>query len=99
MTPAAVAGAVAMLNDPEGTARIQGDITLIEGMQTSSFRTATHYVVGDLPLWLWPQRWLANRPERAVALVIGCAGLVSLPLFWMVRRRAAVRLRSRTPKQ
>jgi cellulose synthase (UDP-forming) len=98
MTPAAVAGAVAMLRAPEGTARIQGDITLIEGMQTSSFRTGEDYAVGDLPPWLWPQRWLGNRPERAAALVIGCAGLVGLPLFWNIRRRAAVRLRGRTPK-
>lgn len=98
MTPAAVAGAVALLRNPDGTAHIQGDITLIEGVQTSSFRTASEYSVGDLPPWLWPQRWLSNRPERVAALVIGCAGLIGLPLFWSVRRRAAMRLRGRTPK-
>lgn len=98
MTPAAVANAVATLRDPDGSAHIQGDITLIQGAQASSFRTAAGYDVGDLPPWLWPQRWLANQPERAGVLLLSCVGLVGTPLFWKLRRRALIRLRGRTPK-
>ncbi len=98
MTPAAVAAAVATLRDPDGPARIQGDITLLQGGQASSFRTASGYDLGELPPWLLPQRWLANRPERAAVLLVGCTGLVGAPLFWTLRRRAAQRLRGRTPK-
>ncbi len=98
MTPAAVAAAVATLQDPEGGARVQGDITLLQAGQASSFRTSPGYDVGSLPPWLWPQRWLGGRPERAILLLLGAACLLGLPLFWMVRRRAAMRLRARTPK-
>ena len=98
MTPVAVAAAVSALRDPDGSARIQGDITLFQGTEVSAFRTAVGYDVGDLPPWLWPQRWLANQPGRAGVLLLGCTALVGMPLFWRLRRRAAMRLRGRTPK-
>jgi len=98
MTPVAVAAAVSALRDPDGSARIQGDITLFQGTEVSAFRTAVGYDVGDLPPWLWPQRWLANQPGRVGVLLLGCTGLVGMPLFWRLRRRAAIRLRGRTPK-
>ncbi len=98
MTPAAVAAAVAALRDPGGSARIQGDLVLLQGNQVSAFRTSAGYDLGDLPPWLWPQRWLSDRPERAGLLLLGCTGLVGMPLFWTLRRRAAMRLRGRTPK-
>jgi cellulose synthase (UDP-forming) len=98
MTPAAVAAAVSTLRDPDGSARIKGDLTLLQGSQASAFRTAAGYDVGDLPPWMLPQRWLANRPERAGVLLLGCVGLVGMPMFWKLRRRAAMRLRGRTPQ-
>jgi cellulose synthase (UDP-forming) len=98
MTPAAVAAAVATLQDPEGGAHVQGDITLVQDGQVSAFRTTSGYDVGNLPPWLWPQRWLGGRPERAILLLLAAACLLGLPLFWMIRRRAAMRLRARTPK-
>ncbi len=98
MTPAAVMEAVVTLRNRDGPTRIQGDVTLLQGDQASSFRTAANYDVGELPPWLLPQRWMANRPERAAVLLLGCAGLIGGPLFWTLRRRAAQRLRGRTPK-
>ena len=98
MTPAAVAAAVSALRSRDNSARIQGDVTLIQDTQISAFRTTDGYDVGSLPFWLWPQRWLGDQPVRAGMLLIACAFLVGFPLFWLVRRQSALRLRARTPK-
>jgi cellulose synthase (UDP-forming) len=98
MTPAAVAESVAGLRNHDISARIQGDVTLLQGTQVSAFRTSGGYDLGSLPLWLWAQRWLGDSPVRAAVLLVACACLAGIPLFWMVRRRAAIRLRARTPK-
>jgi cellulose synthase (UDP-forming) len=98
MTPSAVAASVAGLRDHDTSARIQGDVTLLQGDQVSAFRTSSGYDVGSLPLWLWAQHWFGDRPLRVAALLVTCACLTGIPLFWILRRRAAVRLRARTPK-
>ena len=96
MTPAAVASAASAVQDPQGGALVQGDLTLVQMGQTSSFRTTSGYDVGSLPPWLWPQRWMGGRPERAAMVLVSACCLIGLPIFWMVRRRAAIRLRTRT---
>lgn len=98
MTPAAVGAVIAALRDHNQSSKIQGDVTLIQGTQVSAFRTEDGYDVGSLPPWLWAQRWLGDRPLRAGVLLLACSLLAGLPLFWLVRRRAAMRLRARTPK-
>ncbi len=66
--------------------------------QITAFRTSAGYDVGHLPIWLWAQRWLGDDPIRAGLLLLACAFLVAIPLFWILRHRAAIRLRARTPK-
>jgi cellulose synthase (UDP-forming) len=96
MTPAAVAASTGTVRDREGGARVQGDLTLVQSGQTTFFRTASGYDLGSLPPWLWPQRWFGNRPERAIVLLLAASCLLGVPLYWMLRRRAAIRLRART---
>ena len=96
VTPAAIGGLVAALRDSELAPRIQGDVALLSGGTMQSFRTQTAYSVGRLPWWLRPQVWLAERPERALLLLLGSAALIGIPFFWMLRRRALSRLRGRT---
>jgi hypothetical protein len=98
MTPAAVAAAVAALRDRDQSGLIRGDVTLIQAGQVQAFRASDGYDVGRLPIWLWAQRWLGNNPIRTGLLLVVCALLAAFPLFWMLRRRAAIRLRARTPK-
>ncbi|HYZ60898.1 MAG TPA: cellulose biosynthesis cyclic di-GMP-binding regulatory protein BcsB, partial [Acetobacteraceae bacterium] len=98
MTPAAVATAVATLLEPGAGARVQGDLTLVQAGQVAAFRTSSGYDVGNLPVWMWPQRWLSDRPERASLLMLAAGALLVPTLYWMLRRRAAMRLRARTPK-
>ena len=97
-TPLAVLQAVAALRDPVVAPEIRGDLSLLQEGQVTSFSTVALYGVGDLPWWLLPQIWIGGRPERVALIGFGAALLIGFPLFWMVRRRAATRLRARTPK-
>jgi cellulose synthase (UDP-forming) len=96
VTPAAIGQLVAGLRDPEIGPRIQGDVSLLAGGRIAAFRTGPTYGVGELPWWLWPQLWLGNRPELATPLLLLGAVLIGFPCYWILRRRAAIRLRSRT---
>ena len=96
VTPAAILQMVAALRDPEMAPRIQGDVAVLSGGRMNSFRAGTPYSVGNLPWWLRPQLWLAERPERMLLLMLGAAMLIGVPFFWMLRRRALSRLRART---
>jgi cellulose synthase (UDP-forming) len=98
MTPAAVSASVAALRSRDQSGLIRGDVTLIQAGQVQAFRTSNGYDVGHLPIWLLAQRWLGNNPIRTGLLLIVCAFLAALPLFWMLRHRAAIRLRARTPR-
>ncbi|MBS7813576.1 UDP-forming cellulose synthase catalytic subunit [Roseococcus pinisoli] len=97
VTPAAVSQLVASLRDPDLAPRIQGDLAILAGGRIESFSTGQPYSVGELPWWLRPQLWLAERPERMLLLLLGSAMLIGLPFFWMMRRRSLARLRGRTP--
>ncbi|WP_165585567.1 UDP-forming cellulose synthase catalytic subunit [Roseococcus sp. SYP-B2431] len=97
VTPVAIGGLVAALRDPVLAPRIQGDVALFSGGVMQSFRTQAPYSVGRLPWWLWPQVWLAERPERVMLLLLASAALIGIPFFWMLRRRSLSRLRGRTP--
>ncbi|MDB5414598.1 MAG: hypothetical protein JWR10_2933 [Rubritepida sp.] len=97
VTPAAITQLVAALRDPDLAPRIQGDVAVLSGGRMQSFRTGTSYGVGELPWWLRPQVWLAERPGRLLLLMLGAAALIGVPFFWMLRRRSLSRLRGRTP--
>ncbi len=98
MTPAAMADMVTTLRDPEQTSKIQGDLSIQTGGRISAFRTASGYEVGNLPIWLRAQLLFGGRPERLAFLLLGTACLLGIPFYWMLRRRATVRLRARTPR-
>lgn len=98
MTPAAVSAVLAALRNHDQAALIRGDVALVQAGHVQSFRAADGYDVGHLPFWLWAQRWVGNDPIRNGILLLVCAFLAAMPLYWMMRRRAAERLRARTPR-
>lgn len=97
-TPRAVLQTVAALSDPVLAPKIRGDLSLLQGGQVASFSTVSPFGVGDLPWWMLPQVWIDGRAERLALIGFAAALLVGFPLFWMLRRRAAVRLRARNAK-
>ncbi|WP_161993624.1 UDP-forming cellulose synthase catalytic subunit [Muricoccus nepalensis] len=98
-TPAALSDVVATLRNPEAAARVQGDLVIINGGRATGYRTGATYGVGNPPLWLLPYIWLGGSPWRVAGLMIAAALLLGLPFYWLLRRRAAIRLRARTPKE
>ena len=96
VTPAAMADAAAALRDPDQSGKIRGDIAIVNGGRISGFRAANPYEVGDLPLWLRAQLLVGGHPERAGLLLFATMCLIGIPFFWMLRRRAAMRLRARS---
>ncbi|HEY8613143.1 MAG TPA: UDP-forming cellulose synthase catalytic subunit [Roseomonas sp.] len=97
-TPAALSGVVGALRDPETSARVQGDLVVINGNRVTGYRTAATYGVGNPPWWVLPYLWLGTSPWRVAGLMLAGALLLCLPFYWLLRRRAAMRLRARTPK-
>jgi cellulose synthase (UDP-forming) len=98
-TPAALAAAVATLRDPATAGQVQGDLVLMNGSRLSAFRTAQTYTVGNPPPWMLPYLLIDGSPWRVAALMAAAALLLGLPSAWLLRRRAAMRLRARTPKE
>ncbi|MBB5695081.1 UDP-forming cellulose synthase catalytic subunit [Muricoccus pecuniae] len=97
-TPAALSNAVGALRNVETSARVQGDLVVINGGQVSGYRTGASYAVGNPPWWVLPYLWLGTSPWRVAGLMLAAALMLGLPFHWLLRRRAAMRLRARTPK-
>jgi cellulose synthase (UDP-forming) len=95
-TPAGMEAMVAALRDPEQIARVQGDMALLTGGRVVSYKIGSSFTRGTLPPWLWPQYWLANQPLLVLGVLAIAIILVAAPLYWVLRRRAALRLRERT---
>jgi cellulose synthase (UDP-forming) len=95
-TPAGMEAIVAAMRDPEQIARVQGDMALMTGGRVVSYKIGSSFTRGTLPPWLWPQYWLANQPMLVLGVLIIAIILVAAPLYWVLRRRAALRLRERT---
>ena len=95
--PQGLEAIVASLRDPELQPRIQGDVSILSGGRMTSYMVGSIYHVGALPWWLAPQYWLGKRPDLLL-LALGIAALlIAIPSYWALRRRAALRLRTRTP--
>ncbi|CAH0151003.1 Cyclic di-GMP-binding protein [Roseomonas sp. CECT 9278] len=92
-TPAGVEAIAEALRDPARIPRVQGDLVLLSGDTLEAFRIAPSYQVGSLPIWLWPNHYLGGRPWMVLALMVGGALLIALPLRAALRRRAARRMR------
>lgn len=95
-TPQGMDAMVTALRDPEMLPRIQGDLALLSGGRLTAYKIGSNYTVGFLPPHLWPQYWLGRRPDLLLALAMVAALCLAVPAYWLLRRRAAQRLRTRT---
>jgi len=95
-TPTGMEGMLAALRDPEQLPRIQGDMALLSGGRVEGYRLGSTYTVGTLPPWLWPQHYLADQPWLILLILAIACILVAAPVYWGLRKRAALRLRART---
>jgi len=95
-TPAAVEAMVQALRDPEQLPRVQGDVALLTGGKVQGYVLGNRYTVGWLPFWLWPQYMLGDSPAGLLLLLGVASLLVAGPVYWLLRLRAARRLRERT---
>ncbi|SDD45593.1 UDP-forming cellulose synthase catalytic subunit [Belnapia rosea] len=96
-TQASVAAMAGALRDPVQSRRIQGDVVVMSGGPVTAYRAMPRYETGDPAWWLLPQIWFGNHPERALLLLLAAALAMGGCFYWMLRRRAAMRLRARTP--
>jgi cellulose synthase (UDP-forming) len=87
---------VASLRDVDVLPRIQGDLAVLSNGRITAYKVNRNYTVGFLPPWLWPQYYLGARPDTLLLMVLVAALLVAVPGYWLVRRKAARRLRTRT---
>jgi cellulose synthase (UDP-forming) len=95
-SPAGLESMVIALRDPEQVPRVQGDLAVLSGGRVSAFRVTSTYQVGALPPWLWPEFYLGNNPWFLLGILLVVLILVPAPLYWILRRRAAQRLRERS---
>jgi cellulose synthase (UDP-forming) len=95
-TPQGLDMMLAALRDPEQVPRVQGDVAILSSGRVTSFTLGQRYTVGSLPPHVWPQYFLQTRPDLLLLLLVGAAAIVAVPAYWALRRRAAIRLRTRT---
>ncbi|MFC7553928.1 hypothetical protein ACFQU7_19515 [Pseudoroseomonas wenyumeiae] len=95
-SPQGVEAMVAAFRDVELLPRVQGDLAILSNGRMTSYKVGRNYTVGFIPPWLWPQYYLGARPDTLLLLVLVAALLVGMPSYWLMRRRAARRLRTRT---
>jgi cellulose synthase (UDP-forming) len=87
---------LASLRDPEQSPRVQGDLAILADGRINGFSLGGRYTVGALPPHVWPQYFMSTRPDLLLLLLIGACAIVAVPAYWALRRRAAIRLRTRT---
>jgi cellulose synthase (UDP-forming) len=95
-TPQGLESMLAALRDPEQLPRVQGDVAVLTNGRISAFALGSRYTVGHLPPHVWPQFFLQTRPDLLLLLLVGAAAIIAIPTYWALRRRAAIRLRTRT---
>jgi len=96
-TSQGVEAMLAALRDPEQVPRVQGDMAILAGGRINAFTLGGRYTVGTLPPHVWPQFFLQTRPDLLLLLLAIACAIVAVPAYWALRRRAAMRLRTRTP--
>jgi cellulose synthase (UDP-forming) len=93
VTPLGLTGLVDSMRDGALAPSIQGDFALLAGNRITSYQAQPTYNVGTLPVWLWPEWLLRDRPLfMVVLLAVGCV-MVSVGAYWSLRRVSAARLR------
>ncbi|WP_424810363.1 UDP-forming cellulose synthase catalytic subunit [Roseococcus sp. YIM B11640] len=95
-SPAGLEAMIIALRDPEQVPRVQGDTAVLSGGRVTAYRVTSTYQVGSLPPWLWPEFYLGNNPWYLLIILLVVLLLVPAPLYWILRRRAAQRLRERS---
>ena len=96
-TAAGMDAMLAALRDPEQSPRVQGDLAVVTSGRVQAFTLGNRYTVGSLPPHVWPQFFLQTRPDLLLLLLVIACAVVAVPAYWALRRRAAMRLRTRTP--
>jgi cellulose synthase (UDP-forming) len=95
-TPQGLEMMLTALRDPEQAPRVQGDLAILTGGRVNAFNLGNRYTVGTLPPHVWPQYFLQTRPDLLLLLLVVACAIVAIPTYWALRRRAAIRLRTRT---
>lgn len=95
-TPQGLEQMLAALRDPEQAPRVQGDLAILSAGRITGFNLGSHYTVGTLPPYIWPQYFLQTRPDLLLLLLAIACAIIAVPTYWALRRRAAIRLRTRT---
>ena len=77
---------------------VQGDLVVLRGNQLSSFRVGGEYARAEenLPLTTRVRWWFSDKPLLLVLFLLLGVFLIALALFWLLRRLASLRLRSRS---
>ena len=82
-----------MMGERKQQAKFQGDLVLAHGEELSSFRNSPVYTIGSLPVWLWPDWYMHNRPVHVLLVgLLGCVLIVSV-LARALARHAARRFK------
>lgn len=76
------------LRNEQMVPQIQGDLALLNGGTIAAYRVGGLYTVGHLPIWLWPEWLLQDRPFSTVALLLGATLLLAFSLYRLVRGKA-----------
>jgi cellulose synthase (UDP-forming) len=71
---------------------IQGDLVLKNGDHITSYRTAPRYMVGSLPLWMWPDWYLGGNPLALYLVSLVGVGLVAYVIWRRLKARALRRV-------
>ena len=95
-SPAGMEAMVTALRDPEQVPRVQGDTAILSGGRIQAFRVNNTYTVGTLPPWLWPEFYLRDNPWVLLGALLLVLLIIPAPIYWVLRRRAAQRLRERS---
>jgi cellulose synthase (UDP-forming) len=92
VTPQGLTGLVESLRDSTLVPSIQGDFALLSGGRFTSYQVQQTYDVGSLPIWLWPEWLLRDRPLSMIGMLVLACAMMSIALYWGLRRAAAARV-------
>ncbi|WP_246379116.1 UDP-forming cellulose synthase catalytic subunit [Gluconacetobacter johannae] len=91
-TPQRLQDVILALHDRHVTPLIQGDLTLKNGDEITSYRTAPLYTVGSLPFWMWPDWYFGGNPVVLYLVGLLGAGLLALVVWRWLRARSRRRV-------
>lgn len=96
-TPQGLDALVQALHNKIDLPQIQGDLVLMNGAHLDAYRTGSIYTVGTLPVWLWPDWFMRDRPIGVlIVALLGCLAL-GIALFRILTSRGDRRNRQTTP--